>query len=103
MRSPGVPFHPRGAGNGYVLTFGDVRVYIAGDTENTPEMKALNRIDIAFLPMMRPYTMSPEMIADAARTFRPRILYPYHTKESDASRLTALLSDIPEIEVRFRY
>jgi L-ascorbate metabolism protein UlaG (beta-lactamase superfamily) len=103
MRSPGVPFHPRGAGNGYVLTFADIRVYIAGDTENTPEMKALNRIDVAFLPMMRPYTMSPEMIADAARTFRPRILYPYHTKESDALRLTALLSDIPEIEVRFRY
>jgi L-ascorbate metabolism protein UlaG (beta-lactamase superfamily) len=103
MRSPGIPYHPRGAGNGYVLTLGNVRVYIAGDTENTPEMKALNNIDVAFLPMMRPYTMSPEMIADAARAFRPRILYPYHTKESDASRLAALLSDVPEIEVRFRY
>lgn len=103
MRSPGVPFHPRGVGNGYVLTFGDVRVYIAGDTENTPEMKALDDIAVAFLPMMRPYTMSPEMIADAARAFRPRILYPYHTKESDASRLAALLSDVPEIDVRFRY
>ncbi len=103
MRSPGVPFHPRGVGNGYVLSFGDVRVYIAGDTENTPEMKALDDIAVAFLPMMRPYTMSPEMIADAARAFRPRILYPYHTKESDASRLAALLSDVPEIDVRFRY
>ncbi|MFB3926901.1 MAG: MBL fold metallo-hydrolase, partial [Syntrophales bacterium] len=58
MRSPGIPFHPKGVGNGYVITFGDKRIYIAGDTENTPEMKNLKRIDIAFLPMNLPYTMT---------------------------------------------
>ncbi|HNT33251.1 MAG TPA: MBL fold metallo-hydrolase [Candidatus Aminicenantes bacterium] len=103
MRSEGVPFHPRGIGNGYVLAFGDVRVYVAGDTEITPEMKALKGIDVAFLPMMRPYTMSPDMIADAARAMRPKILYPYHTKDADAEPLRRLLRDVPGIEVRFRY
>lgn len=103
MRAEGVPFHPRGTGNGYVMTFGNVRVYVAGDTENTPEMKALKNIDAAILPMMRPYTMSPEMLADAARALRPRILYPYHTKECDASKLASLLADAPEIEIRFKY
>ncbi|MBE3117666.1 MAG: MBL fold metallo-hydrolase, partial [Candidatus Atribacteria bacterium] len=77
-RENGQPFHPKGAGNGYVLTFGDTRLYIAGDTENIPEMKALQDIAIAFLPMNLPYTMTPEMVAEAAKTFRPRILYPYH-------------------------
>ncbi len=67
MRSPGAPYHPKGDGNGYILTFGDKRVYIAGDTENIPEMKGLGRIDVAFLPMNLPYTMTPEMVADAAR------------------------------------
>lgn len=103
MRAAGVPFHPKGAGNGYVLTFAHVRVYVAGDTENTPEMKSLRDIDVAFLPMMRPYTMSPEMIADAARAIRPRVLYPYHTKEPGADKLAGLLSDVPEIEIRWRY
>ena len=78
MRSPGAPFHPRGVGNGYVITFSDKRCYIAGDTENIPEMKELKNIDIAFLPMNLPYTMTPEMVADAARAFKPNILYPYH-------------------------
>ena len=68
----GTPYHPKGEGNGYVLTFGDTRVYIAGDTENVPEMKALQNIAVAFLPMNLPYTMTPEMVADAARAFRPR-------------------------------
>jgi len=103
MRTEGVPYHPKGIGNGYVLTFGNVRVYVAGDTENTPEMKALTNIDVAFLPMMRPYAMSLEMIADAARAFRPKILYPYHTKETESEMLGLLLSDIPGIDVRFRF
>ncbi|MHB8055477.1 MAG: MBL fold metallo-hydrolase [Candidatus Aminicenantales bacterium] len=103
MRTEGVPYHPRGAGNGYVITFVDVRVYVAGDTEFIPEMKALKNIDIAFLPMMRPYTMSPEMVADAARAIRPKILYPYHTKDTDAEKLRLLLADVPEIDVRFRF
>jgi L-ascorbate metabolism protein UlaG (beta-lactamase superfamily) len=102
MRSEGKPFHPRGEGNGYIITFGDKRVYVAGDTENTPEMKKLEKIDIAFLPMNLPYTMTPEMVADAARAFRPKVLYPYHYGETDTSKLTALLKNPMEVEVRIR-
>jgi len=101
-REDGQPFHPRGAGNGYVLTFGDRRVYVAGDTENIPEMKALRDISVAFLPMNLPYTMTPEMVADAARAFKPRILYPYHYGDTDPAKLTELLKDAPDIEVRIR-
>jgi L-ascorbate metabolism protein UlaG (beta-lactamase superfamily) len=102
MRSPGVPYHAKGLGNGYVITFGDKRVYVAGDTENIPEMKALGRIDVAFLPMNLPYTMTPEMVADAARMVKPGILYPYHTTDTDTSRLLPLLKDEKGIEVRIR-
>lgn len=102
MRSAGVPFHPKGVGNGYIITFGTRRVYLAGDTENIPEMKNLKGIDIAFLPMNLPYTMTPEMVADAARTFKPAILYPYHFSETDTSRIVALLKDEKGIEVRIR-
>jgi L-ascorbate metabolism protein UlaG (beta-lactamase superfamily) len=102
MRAPGQPYHPKGQGNGYVLTIGDKRIYIAGDTENTPEMKALTNIDCAFLPMNLPYTMTPEMVADAARAFKPRILYPYHYSETDPSALVRLLKDTPGVEVRIR-
>jgi len=101
-RPDGTPYHPRGRGNGYVITFGDTRVYVAGDTENVPEMKALERIAVAFLPMNLPYTMTPEMVADAARAFRPRILYPYHYGDTDTARLLALLKDEKGIEVRVR-
>jgi len=102
MRSAGNPYHPKGQGNGYVLTFADKRVYIAGDTENTPEMKALQNIDVAFLPMNLPYTMTPEMVADAARAFRPKILYPYHYGDTDPARLTGLLKNETAIEVQVR-
>jgi len=102
MRSPGVPFHPKGVGNGYVITFGDKRVYVAGDTENIPEMKALKGIDIAFLPMNLPYTMTPEMVADAAKAFKPAILYPYHYGDTDTAKIIYLLKDTTEIEVRIR-
>ena len=101
-RSPGMPFHPKGSGNGYVVTFGETRVYVAGDSENTPEMKALENIDVAFLPMNLPYTMTPEMVADAARAFRPKILYPYHFGETDTDQLVRLLDDEEGIEVRIR-
>jgi L-ascorbate metabolism protein UlaG (beta-lactamase superfamily) len=101
-RPDGAPFHPRGAGNGYIVTFGDTRVYIAGDTENTAEMKSLKNIDIAFLPMNLPYTMTPEMVADAARAFKPRILYPYHFGDTDTSKLLTLLRGEKGIEVRIR-
>ena len=102
MRSPGNPFHPKGQGNGYVITFGDKRVYIAGDTENTPEMKQLKNIDVAFLPMNLPYTMTPEMVADAAKAFEPKILYPYHYGQTDPNKLVDLLKDSKGIEVRIR-
>jgi len=101
-RPDGKPFHPKGSGNGYIIGFGDKRVYIAGDTENTQEMKALKGIDIAFLPMNLPYTMTPEMVADAARAIRPKILYPYHYGDTDASRLVKLLQGEKDIEVRIR-
>jgi len=102
MRSKGMPFHPKGAGNGYVVTFGDMRVYVAGDTENTPEMMNLKDIDIAFLPMNLPYTMTPQMVADAAKAFKPKILYPYHYGETDPSKLVALLKGTSNIQVRIR-
>ena len=102
MRSEGVPFHKKGAGNGYVIKFSDKKVYVAGDTENTPEMKSLEKIDIAFLPMNLPYTMTPEMVADAAKAFKPKILYPYHYGDTDTSRIVSLLKDAPGTEVRIR-
>jgi L-ascorbate metabolism protein UlaG (beta-lactamase superfamily) len=102
MRAPGHPFHPKGEGNGYVFSFGDKKVYVAGDTENIPEMAKLKDIDVAFLPMNLPYTMTPEMAADAALKFRPKILYPYHYGDTDAARLGALLKGEKGIEVRVR-
>lgn len=100
-RSSGEPYHPKGNGNGYVVHFGETRVYVAGDTENSPEMKALEDIDVAFLPMNLPYTMTPEMVADAATAFRPRILYPYHYGDTDPGELVRLLEG-EDIEVRVR-
>jgi L-ascorbate metabolism protein UlaG (beta-lactamase superfamily) len=79
-----------------------LRVYIAGDTENIPEMKNLAGVDVAFLPMNLPYTMTPEMAANAARMIGPKILYPYHFGETDTSRLVALLKDRSGIEIRIR-
>jgi len=93
-------YHPEGVGNGYVLSFGDVQVYIAGDTEPTEEMLALTDIDVAFLPMNLPFTMTPEQALEAINTFRPAIVYPYHYGESD---LSVLETGVDEgIEVRLR-
>jgi L-ascorbate metabolism protein UlaG (beta-lactamase superfamily) len=102
QRPDGGPYHPKGEGNGYVITFGKTRVYAAGDTENMPEMKALKKIDIAFLPMNLPYTMTPEMAADAAKAFSPKILYPYHYGKTDTKALVELLKYAKDIEVRIR-
>ena len=96
------PYHPKGSGNGYILELGGKRVYIAGDTENTSEMKALRRIDIAFLPMNLPYTMTPEMVADAAKAFRPKVLYPYHFGDTDMGKLAELLRSEGDIDLRIR-
>ena len=101
MRSPGQPFHPKGVGNGYLMTFGDKKIYVAGDTEDTPEMKALKGIYCAFLPMNLPYTMTPEMVADAAKAMRPAIVYPYHYGETDTQQLVRLLA-ASGIDVRIR-
>ena len=101
-RPGGTPYHPRGEGNGYVLTFGGTRVYVAGDTEDIPEMASLEDVAVAFLPMNLPYTMTPAMAAAAARSFRPRMLYPYHYGDTDPANLSELLAGEDGIEVRIR-
>lgn len=101
-RDNGQPFHPKGEGNGYVLTFADKNIYIAGDTEIIPEMKELKNIDVAFLPMNLPYTMTPKMVADAATLFNPKILYPYHFGNTNVNELIELLKDNKECEIRIR-
>jgi L-ascorbate metabolism protein UlaG (beta-lactamase superfamily) len=94
-------YHPKGEGNGYVLTFAGQRCYIAGDTSAIPEMAALKNITVAFLPMNLPFTMTPEEVAAAARSFSPKILYPYHDRGSDTAALVKLLEG-SGIEVRIR-
>ena len=101
-RESGEVFHPKGVGNGYVLTFSDIKVYIAGDTENVPEMKKLTGIDYAFLPMNLPYTMTPQMVADAVKMFNPKVLYPYHYGDTNVNELIELLKDKKDCEVRIR-
>ncbi|MDH7603679.1 MAG: MBL fold metallo-hydrolase [Melioribacter sp.] len=98
----GNPFHVKGECNGYVITFGDKRIYVAGDTENIPEMKELKNIDIAFLPMNLPYTMTTEMAADAVRMINPKIFYPYHYGNSNINELLELLKDKKDCEIRIR-
>ena len=75
---PGKLFHDKGRGNGYVLTYGGKRFYISGDTEGIPEMRALKNIDVAFVCMNLPYTMTVEEAADAVKAFHPKVVYPYH-------------------------
>ncbi|KKB08283.1 hypothetical protein VE26_13210 [Devosia chinhatensis] len=96
-------YHPEGVGNGYILTFGDTQVYVAGDTEPTEDMLALTDIDVAFLPMNLPYTMTPEQAAEAINTFKPAIVYPYHYGDSDLSVLDAAIEDGVELRLRNWY
>lgn len=102
MRDNGEPYHVKGQCNSYVLNFGGLRIFIGGDTENTPEMKALNNIDIAFLPMNLPYTMTPEMVADAAKAFKPKILYVYHYGKSDLEAIRNLMIDEQAVDLRIK-
>ncbi len=96
-------FHPKGRGdNGYVLGIGSLRIYLAGDTEDIPEMSDLGPIDIAFLPMNQPYTMLPEQVASAASRIKPSILYPYHYGNSDTAKLLKLMEDVQDVEIRIR-
>jgi len=100
--SAGKLFHDKGRGNGYVLTLGGKRIYFSGDTESVPEMKALKNIDIAFVTMNLPYTMPPEEAAEGVKAFKPKIVYPYHYRNSDLNVFTNALKDEKGIEVRLR-
>ena len=101
-RDNGKPYHPKGEGNGYIFNFGGTRVYVAGDTENIPEMKEIKDIDVAFLPMNLPYTMTPEMVVEAVKVLRPKILYPYHYGNTNTDDLLKLMKGIDYCEVRIR-
>lgn len=84
-------FHPKGRDNGFVIQFGNKRVYVAGDTEDIPEMAELKNIDIAFLPVNQPYTMLPEQLAHAVQMLKPAVVYPYHFGETDLNKVVKLL------------
>jgi L-ascorbate metabolism protein UlaG (beta-lactamase superfamily) len=99
---PGALYHTKGRGNGYVFNFGGKRVYVSGDTEAIPEMRDLKNIDIAFICMNLPYTMTPEEAAEAVKAFRPRIVYPYHYQKSDPNAFAAALKGQRGTEVRLR-
>ncbi len=95
-------FHDKGRGNGYVLTLGGKRVYLSGDTEDILEMRALKNIDVAFVCMNLPYTMTVDQAASAVREFKPKIVYPYHYRGSDLEKFkTAVGSDLG-VDVRIR-
>jgi L-ascorbate metabolism protein UlaG (beta-lactamase superfamily) len=94
--------HPKGRGNGYVVTLGGRRVYVSGDTEDIPEMRALKNIDVAFLCMNQPHTMTEEQAAGAVREFKPKIVYPYHSRGSDMEKFKKLVGADSGIEVRLR-
>ena len=95
-------YHTKGRGNGYVVAFADKRVYLSGDTEDIPEMRALKNIDVAFLCMNLPYTMTVEQAASAVREFRPKIVYPYHYRGSDLEKFKKLVGEDAGVEVRLR-
>ena len=99
MTSPRKRFHPKGQGNGYVLNLGDKRIYISGDTEGTPEMLALKDIDVAFLCMNLPYTMDVIAAAKAVKAFKPKVVYPYHSRGQDTLKFKALVGDAAEVRL----
>lgn len=94
-------FHTKGRGNGYIVTLGGKRIYIAGDTECTPEMKALKNIDVAFVPMNLPYTMTTKEAADCVATFKPAVVYPYHYRGSKLQEFSDALKG-SGVDVRVR-
>ena len=102
-RGPGAGqlYHDKGRGNGYVITYGGVRFYVAGDTENIPEMRALKNIDVAFVPMNLPYTMTAEEAAAGVKAFRPKVVYPYHYQGTDLKVFETALNG-SGVEVRIR-
>ena len=96
-------FHPKGQGNGYVLNLGGKRIYISGDTEGTPEMQALKNIDIAFLCMNLPYTMDVAAAAEAVKAFKPKVVYPYHSRGQDTAKFKTLVGQAAEVRLRDWY
>jgi L-ascorbate metabolism protein UlaG (beta-lactamase superfamily) len=94
-------FHPKGRDNGFVLTIEGMRIYIAGDTEDIPEMAEIKDIDVAFLPCNLPYTMTPEQCAHAAQMIKPVVLFPYHYGQTDIQQVVKLLEG-SGIDVRIR-
>jgi L-ascorbate metabolism protein UlaG (beta-lactamase superfamily) len=104
VRGPqaGQLFHDKGRGNGYILTLGDKRLYVSGDTECIPEMKALRNIDVAFVCMNLPYTMTPGEAAECVNGFKPKIVYPYHYGQSNLQEFTSAVQGTPGVEVRLR-
>jgi len=99
--SAGQLYHDKGRGNGYVVTLGGKRIYIAGDTECIPEMKALKNIDVAFVPMNLPYTMTPAEAAECVKAFKPKIVYPYHYRGQKVEDFASALKD-SGVDVRLR-
>ncbi|MBI1956225.1 MAG: MBL fold metallo-hydrolase [Acidobacteria bacterium] len=99
---PGLFFHDKGRGNGYILALGGKRIYLSGDTECTPEMKALRNIDVAFVCMNLPYTMPPGEAAECVQAFRPKIVYPNHFRGSDPQEFANALQGTQGVEVRLR-
>ena len=95
-------FHPKGRDNGYILTIDGLRIYIAGDTEDIPEMQDIKDIDIAFLPCNQPYKMTTEQLVNAAKTVKPKVLFPYHYGQTDVKGIPAQLKDYG-IDVRIRH
>ena len=95
-------FHPKGRDNGYILTLDGLRIYIAGDTEDIPEMADIHDIDIAFLPCNQPYTMTVEQLVKAAKTIKPKVLFPYHYGQTDVGGLAEQLKE-DGVEVRIRH
>ncbi len=98
-------YHNKGRGNGYVLEMGGQRIYISGDTEDIPEMRALENIEAAFVCMNSPYTMTVEQAASAVLEFKPKIVYPYHYRNregtfSDVEKFKKIVGIDKNIEVR---
>ena len=95
-------FHPKGRDNGFILTLDGLRIYIAGDTEDIPEIAVIHDIDIAFLPCNQPYTMTVDQLVRAAKVFKPKVLFPYHYSQTDVSNIPSLLK-AEGIDVRIRH
>jgi L-ascorbate metabolism protein UlaG (beta-lactamase superfamily)/rhodanese-related sulfurtransferase len=95
-------FHPKGRDNGYVLTVDGLRIYVAGDTEDIPEMADIKEVDIAFLPCNQPYTMTTDQLVKAAKIIKPKVLFPYHYGQTDVSGVPAQLRG-EGIDVRIRH